>query len=252
MSVVNYKYNSKAKLTKNFNVSEFKCKCKGTHDIKIDVDFVKKIQDFMNKNGYDVGIISSAYRCSKHDKAVGGSGKGQHTLGKACDICFKKGGKVVDAKEVCCKAQDYGFKGIAYITSAYVHLDNRSSGTYRGDERKGFSNNVGGDFYKYFGIKKEVEFTKGTYQLLKAKYLRTTPDVTNSNMIKYKGLITDIQKMCEKDALGYAKFKKYVNVELVDFTTDSKKRIWGRRKGINTDLYICVKDNTGNQVKLVK
>ena len=49
--------------------------------------------------------------------------------------------------------QDYGFKGIAYIDKYHVHLDNRLTGKYRGDERKGYSNNVpNGDFYKYFGI----------------------------------------------------------------------------------------------------
>lgn len=154
MAVKSYDCNRSIKLTKNFNSKEFKCKGKGhIHNTLIDTDLVNQLQDFMNKNGYTKAIISSAYRCSQHNKEVGGSGSSTHTQGRAVDICFYIGNTPVDAKIVCCKAQDYGFKGIAYIDSKHVHLDNRTSGKYRGDERKGYSNNVpNGDFYKYFGI----------------------------------------------------------------------------------------------------
>lgn len=154
MSVKKFKYNANIKLTKNFNSNEFKCKGKGhVHDTKIDVELVKQLQEFMNVNGYTKAIISSAYRCPEHNKAVGGASSSNHAKGKAVDICFYKGDKIVPAKEVCCAAQDFGFKGIAYIDSKHVHLDNRTIGKYRGDERYGYGNNVpNGDFYKYFNI----------------------------------------------------------------------------------------------------
>lgn len=152
MSVQTFKYNNRKQLTKNINASELKCKCGSGHDTKIDITHVNNIQKFMDKNGYDKVIFSSGYRCPKHDKAVGGSGVGQHVNGRATDACFYKKGKLVSSKEVCCKAQDFGFRGIAYIDVAYVHLDNRTSGQYRGDETRGYSNNVGGDFYRYYGI----------------------------------------------------------------------------------------------------
>ena len=154
MSVKSFKYNANMQLTKNFNTNEFRCQGKGhTHDTKIDVELVKQLQEFMNINGYTKAVISSAYRCPEHNKAVGGSSGSNHCKGKAVDICFYKGDKKVPAKEVCCKAQDFGFKGIAYIDAYHVHLDNRSVGKYRGDERKGYSNNVpNGDFYAYFKI----------------------------------------------------------------------------------------------------
>lgn len=154
MNIKKYAYNSKTQLTKNINVSELKEPSNHTHDILIDVDHINKVQEFMAYIGADWVRFSSGYRCSSHDKKVGGSGKGQHTKGTATDQCFKKDGKYLDAKIVCCKAQDFGFKGIAYIDKNYVHLDSRTSGTYRGDERKDYSNNVGNDFYKYFGIEK--------------------------------------------------------------------------------------------------
>ena len=158
MAVKTFKYNANIQLTKNFNTNEFQCQGKGhKHNVKIDVELVKQLQDFMNKNGYTKAIISSAYRCKEHNKAIGGASGSNHCKGKAVDICFYKDDKKVPAKEVCCKAQDYGFKGIAYIDKYHVHLDNRSLGVYRGDETKGYSNNVpNGDFYKYFNVSRET------------------------------------------------------------------------------------------------
>jgi len=154
MAVKDFKYNANIQLTKNFNSNEFQCQGKGhKHNTKIDVELVKELQEFMNINGYTKAVISSGYRCKEHNKEVGGSSGSNHVKGKAVDICFYKGDKKVLAKEVCCKAQDFGFKGIAYIDTYHVHLDNRSIGKYRGDERKGYSNNVpNGDFYTYFKI----------------------------------------------------------------------------------------------------
>ena len=151
-----YAYNSKTQLTKNINVSELKCHGAGhKHNIVVDTTHINNVQDFMNINGYTKIIISRGYSCSDYNKKIGGSSGSQHIKGKAIDCRFYKGTTPISAKEVCCKAQDYGFKGIAYINSNYVHLDNRTIGKYRGDETKGYSNNVGGDFYSYFGIKKE-------------------------------------------------------------------------------------------------
>lgn len=150
-----YKYNDKTQLTKNINISELKCKDNLKHNILADVKHINNIQSFMNNNGYTKIIISSGYRCPAYNKKLGGSSSSQHCKGTAVDCCFYKNGKIVSAKEVCCKAQKYGFKGIAYINTNYVHLDNRFIGKYRGDETKGFSNNVpNGDFYAYFGISK--------------------------------------------------------------------------------------------------
>lgn len=165
-----YKYNDKTQLTKNINVSELRCHCGKNHNIIIDLDHINNVQEFMNINGYDKVIFSSGYRCPNHDKKVGGSGKGQHTKGTATDQRFYKKGSIAPAKEVCCKAQDFGFKGIAYIDKNHVHLDNRVSGKYRGDERKGRSNNVPkGNFYAYFGIERDKDTYKGIFPTLPSR-----------------------------------------------------------------------------------
>lgn len=156
MSKQIYDCNKSVQLTKNINAKELKCTGKGhIHNTIIYTELTNSVQDFMNKNGLTKVIISSGYRCRERDLAVGGSGKGQHTVGNAMDCCFYKGSYIVSAEDICCWAQDYGFPGIAYIDKNYVHLDTRTSGTYRGDERKGRSNNVpNGDFYAYFNKKK--------------------------------------------------------------------------------------------------
>lgn len=114
-----------------------------------------------------------------------------------------------------------------------------------------------GATYKFRGcivnpsVENEPNFTKGTYQLLKSKYARTSPMVSSDNKIKYNVLRQDVKELCEKDDKGYAKFKKGAKLELIDFTTDKNGNIWGRRKGVNTDLFVCVYDETGYQAKKI-
>ena len=161
MALTSFDCNKSLQLTKNFNTKEFKCKGKGhIHNTLINVEFAKNLQDFMNINGYSKAIISSGYRCLEHNAKVGSSKNSQHSTNGngAVDIRFYKDGKAVPSKEVCCKAQDYGFKGIAYIDKNYVHLDDRLKGIYRGDETKSFSYQIpNGDFYAYFNIPRPVQ-----------------------------------------------------------------------------------------------
>lgn len=124
--------------------------------VLVDEKLLPMIEQLFAKLRCKKYIISSGYRTAAHDKAVGGNGLGQHTKGKAVDACFyDKNGKVIPAQIVCCVAQDLGFPGIANISKAYkyVHLDVRTSGTYKGDEIKG-TNTVTKDFYSYFKVSK--------------------------------------------------------------------------------------------------
>ena len=137
-------------------VKEMRCK-DGSDKILIDTALMEMIEKLFAKLNCSKYIISSGYRTATHDKAVGGNGKGQHTKGKAVDACFyDKNGKIISSKIVCCVAQDLGFKGIANISSAYkyVHLDMRSTGTYKGDEIKHY-NTVTSNFYDYFKVSKD-------------------------------------------------------------------------------------------------
>ena len=79
------------KLTKNFNKSEFECKCgcEMSQDVLFEIQKLaaqlQTIRDFIRKPVK----LTNAYRCPKHNKAVGGVPNSQHILGKAADIQIK-------------------------------------------------------------------------------------------------------------------------------------------------------------------
>ena len=153
MMTKTYPYNDTTQLTAHFNVSEFRCKCGKVHDTLLTDELVEKLEQLYAALDCSKIIVTSGFRCSMHDRTVGGSGTGQHTKGNAADICcYGQDGQPISSKVVCCKAQDIGFTGIANITAAYqyTHVDVRPNGKWYGDEVHGNST-VTDDFYKYFG-----------------------------------------------------------------------------------------------------
>lgn len=148
-----YSYSDNTQLSAHFNAKEFRCKCGKEHAFSISNELVDKLEKLYAALNCSKIIVTSGYRCPTHDKNVGGSGTGQHTLGNAADICcYGQDGQPISSKIVCQKAQDIGFTGIANITAAYIytHVDVRPNGKWYGD--KVHSNgSVTDDFYKYFG-----------------------------------------------------------------------------------------------------
>ncbi len=156
MTLKTYSNSDTTQISAHFNAKEFHCKCGGNHSYQIAAELVDKLEQLYAALDCGKIIINSGYRCTAHDKAVGGNGAGQHTKGTAADVvCYDKSGGIISAKTVCCKAQDLGFGGIANISAKYqaVHLDVRTGSRYYGDETKG-TNTVTSDFYSYFGIAK--------------------------------------------------------------------------------------------------
>ncbi len=154
-----FEYGDKSQLSPHFNVQEFKCKCGKEHEILLSTELVDKLEKLYSALNCSKIIVTSGYRCTAHDKNVGGSGSGQHTKGNAADICcYSQDGQPISSKIVCCTAQDIGFGGIANITAdyQYTHVDVRTGSKWYGDETKGNST-VTSDFYRYFGISKGNE-----------------------------------------------------------------------------------------------
>lgn len=148
-----YQYSDSVQISQHFNSTEFRCKCGKEHDFEVNDNLVQKLEKLYAALNCSQIIVTSGFRCVTHDKNVGGSGTGQHTLGNAADICcYGQDGQPISSKTVCCKAQDIGFTGIANITAAYqyTHVDVRPNGKWYGDEVHGNSS-VTDDFYKYFG-----------------------------------------------------------------------------------------------------
>ena len=146
-------------ISPHFSIGEMACK-DGSDEVLYSTELMSMLEKLRAYGGFTVHI-NSGYRSPSYNRKIGGASKSQHTLGTAADIVVKKNGNTVSAKKICCLCQDLGFKGVAYISESAVHVDMRSSGLYRGDERKGYSGNVGGDFYRYFNIpKSEIEAMK--------------------------------------------------------------------------------------------
>lgn len=154
MSVKTYDFSDTTQISPHFNVQEFRCKCGKNHNILIADELISKLEQLYSRLDCNKIIVTSGYRCSAHDKAVGGTGTRQHTKGTAADVvCYDSDNQPISSKTVSCSAQDIGFTGIANITDAYTstHLDVRESGKYYGDETKG-TNTVTSDFYTYYSI----------------------------------------------------------------------------------------------------
>ena len=152
-----FKHGDSTKLSAHFDVNEFQCKCGKGHDFQLDTDLVDKLEKLFTALDCSKIVISSGFRCVEHDKKVGGTGTGQHTIGKAADLCcYGQDGKPIVTYKVCCAAQDIGFTGIARINDSHTHCDVRSVGKWYGDETKG-NGSVTTDFYEYFGMQKEAK-----------------------------------------------------------------------------------------------
>ena len=153
-------------VTEHFNSGEFKCPHCG--DVKIDINLIKKVENIFNKLNASLCIVSSGYRCPYYDEVIGGF-VGRHSEGVAMDCVFyDSSGKVIPSKIVIYVAYDLGeLRGMAIINNNYVHLDNRISGTYYGDETRG-TNSYWTNPYSYFNVSKsEVEKYTGSISSFK-------------------------------------------------------------------------------------
>ncbi|WP_354624856.1 D-Ala-D-Ala carboxypeptidase family metallohydrolase [Psychromonas sp. MME2] len=74
------------KITKHFSKTEFQCACCGEQ--KINLGLVIILEDLRAHFNAPV-YINSAYRCEKHNKAVGGAENSQHVKGNAVDIVMR-------------------------------------------------------------------------------------------------------------------------------------------------------------------
>ena len=200
MAVKTYSYSKQTNVKVSEHTSVWEMASKSGYKlysdkVLVDETLMEMIEKLFAKLQCKKYLISSGYRTPEHDKAVGGSGTGQHTKGKAVDACFyDKNNKVIPAQIVCCVAQDLGFKGIANISRnyAYVHLDMRTIGTYKGDEIKSYKT-VTKDFYDYFGVTK-AEVAKYTgasqnAQIVKGSKVKVRKGAKSYNGVKVASFV---------------------------------------------------------------
>lgn len=108
----------------HFHNGEFACKCCGK--VKVDSRLVAMLERLRAELGDDKIVITSGYRCPKHNKKVGGvvkskKNKGsQHLYGKAADIKARH----YAPAEVGHFARMLGF-GYVQVYRSWVHVDVR-------------------------------------------------------------------------------------------------------------------------------
>jgi uncharacterized protein YcbK (DUF882 family) len=76
------------KLTENFNLSEFQCKCgcEMPSDVKVNITkLASQLQIIRDEIGKPIRL-TNAYRCIKHNRSIGSGDKSQHPLGNAGDL----------------------------------------------------------------------------------------------------------------------------------------------------------------------
>ena len=118
-NIKTFKKGDKAKLSANFSVAEFECKCDSCDETVINLDHVKRLQQLRDDLGSTI-TISSAYRCPAHNSAVGGEKNSMHMKGHATDITVKgmTPDEVADASEK--------FDGLGRYDT-FTHIDSRGS-----------------------------------------------------------------------------------------------------------------------------
>ena len=121
-----YTRGKQVKLSNNFNLKEFECKCGKCKNTIIDAKLISSLQ-IMRDHFKKPIIINSGYRCTKHNKAVGGVTNSQHTKGKAADIVVKG----VAPRDVAAYAASIGIKGIG-VYKTFTHIDTRDKQAYWG------------------------------------------------------------------------------------------------------------------------
>jgi uncharacterized protein YcbK (DUF882 family) len=101
---------------KFFSPYEFVCPCCG--HVKIDTDLIFKLEEIRKSLQRPI-VITSAYRCERHNKEVGGKPDSAHLKGLAVDI------KVDNSRErfeIVTEALRKGFVRIG-VAKTFVHID---------------------------------------------------------------------------------------------------------------------------------
>lgn len=122
-----FKRNQDIQLSKNFVGKEFQCQCGVCEKQYIHTELVNKLQKIRDEFGQAL-IVTSAYRCRKHQAAIRGSGiktaKGMstHQLGAAVDIrpANLTADSMIKLLDICEKY----FEAIG-IANNFIHVDLR-------------------------------------------------------------------------------------------------------------------------------
>jgi uncharacterized protein YcbK (DUF882 family) len=106
------------RLSEHFTQSEFTCKC-GCGETKVNMQLIIKLEELRERLKVPI-IITSGYRCEKHNREVGGVKHSQHLYGNAVDIKVKG----YTPEQVAKIVKEVGFSFVR-IYKSWVHVDVR-------------------------------------------------------------------------------------------------------------------------------
>jgi len=112
------------RLSPHFAEAEFACRCCGL--VRVNQCLVQLLEQLRGQLGGKLVVISSAYRCAVHNRAVGGARQSQHLLGNAADIAVTGAAP----PDVAAAAEKLGFAGVGRY-SGFTHVDVRPGGKAR-------------------------------------------------------------------------------------------------------------------------
>lgn len=112
-------------ITENFKEKEFACKCCGK--IKYDIKLVAKLECIRAAIGNVPIIVTSGYRCEKHNAKVGGAKKSYHLKGQAVDITIRDMSKFPELLRI---AKNVNANGGVGIYPNFIHLDSGYKRTF--------------------------------------------------------------------------------------------------------------------------
>jgi len=101
-----YQKGANKQLTRNFNSSEFDCKCDRCNITLIDKYLVLGLQSARDEIRQALWLTNS-YRCEAHNKEIGGSVTSFHMAGKAADIMCPLNMGIYDFEKILKKYFEY-------------------------------------------------------------------------------------------------------------------------------------------------
>ncbi len=116
------------RLSKNFTLSEFSCKC-AYHDCNVTLVSQKLVASLQSLRDVikEPLTITSAYRCERHNLEVGGVKRSQHSEGLAADVRTKSRRNMDHLLHLAYGLADLGGLGIYRVGGkiARLHIDFR-------------------------------------------------------------------------------------------------------------------------------
>ena len=139
-----FKKGVSTQLSANFRSVEFDCHGVGCCDeTLVDMQLVEYLQKIRDHFGKPI-IISSGYRCERHNRSVGGATASKHKAGMAADIMIAG----VAPSEVAKYAESIGVKGIGLYETAkdgyFVHIDTRVAKSFWHGQGQAYRSTFGG------------------------------------------------------------------------------------------------------------